>query len=192
MKKTTGLFLIIAIAVVLITSCKTYIYNHQKAKTEKFLAEYPMVLSEMCAKNFVIPMNLLPGRDSVHVDSTVYFSYGSMPDGISSFSGKGTASSPIILNAIILHDTVTKNKTVTITITHRKVDTLKIENTAKYDSLKRFTAAKSDLLLSTQKQLSDQKTLTAKYEHNSIVRLWILIGLIVAIAAVFVIKFYFF
>lgn len=205
MKKITAAVLLLVFVIIMISilsGCQKYIYNHQKAKAERFYAKRPGELSKVCSVKFAITDSLFKGRDFVNIDTSFAVNAAgpividsllrTLPDSVIYKTNSITFTSGLTFGGSGITGSRYIPLTQTITIRHHKVDTLRIENTAKYDSLKRYSGGQLSTILDLKKSLSDKDALAKKYEHDSIVRLWIIIGMITAICAVFIVKFYFF
>lgn len=191
----TSLVAFVIIMLYMLTGCKTYVYNHQKTKAEKFYKKYPGDLARICADSFTLPTQLFIGRDSVVTD-TVYSGFDS-PVAIADtgvFAGHITADGAIlpfgVSDVTYLSSWSGTTGIQSITITHHRVDTLKIENVAKYDSLKNYLKTKTDSIGSLKKQLSDKTAESKKYYGDAVARLWIIIGICVIAAVLIFLKFY--
>lgn len=199
-KKTIAWISLAAIVIIMLymlTGCKTYVYNHQKTKAEKFYKKYPGDLARICAGSFTVPTQLFIGRDSIITD-TVYSGFenpvivGDTSDFQSLWRTAITDSPGMTLSvgngsfSSLLGTTSTR----LITTTHHRVDTLKIENVAKYDSLRNYLKTKADSISSLKKQLSDKTAESKKYYGDAVARLWIIIGICVIAAVLIFLKFY--
>lgn len=157
-----GLFIIVA-AIIFLSSCASV--KKQRSRAHDFFREHPIELAELCGDKFPVQIEYRPGKEIIKSDTTVIKDTVTVtvdcPD--------GTQVDCPPNQKIIIRDTI------------RTRDTLLRENTARIEEF-RLKSERAERLLIVEQALRGQAEKRAKN------RGWVIGGILVLIAARFILK----
>lgn len=162
--------ILILLVVIVMASCSSY--KKQLAKAQAFYTQYPNELAKVCADKFPIGIQYIKGRDSISYDTTYKTIWVSCPP-----NGKDTSRIKIPLAIPTVNH-------------HQRPDTIIKTNTAAYDSLKNHSYAQDIIASALRQQVADITAQDKADAHTALMRLFIIIGIGIVIAAGIAIKIY--